>query len=242
LSQVDFTEASYARCLDQARARFRFVTLNDDLNRDGIALWRHDIDMSPHRALRLAELEAERGLVCSYFVMFSSRFYNPFEIAITPIIRRIAALGHVIGLHFDAAIWRSNALSIIEERLAKEAEMLSALLATPINCFSLHNPTTLGGLFLHELSYAGLRNASATPLMRSFTYCSDSNGVWRHRRLLDVLSDPSASRLYALTHPEWWTANESPSRARVQRCIDGRARNAGLEYDADMTKHNRPNS
>ncbi len=60
--QDDFTEAAYGRLLDAAMTRFRFVGIAEPLSNDAVCLWRHDIDMSPHRACRLAEMEAERAL------------------------------------------------------------------------------------------------------------------------------------------------------------------------------------
>ena len=68
-------------------------------------LWRHDVDVSMHRAARLAEIEAERGVVATYFVNPRSVFYNLLEPEIEVLLRRIRSLGHEIGLHFDAGAY-----------------------------------------------------------------------------------------------------------------------------------------
>ena len=39
---------------------------------------RHDIDYSPAAALRMAELEANLGVKATYFILFSSSYYNLF--------------------------------------------------------------------------------------------------------------------------------------------------------------------
>lgn len=236
----DFTEAGYASLLDAAKSRFKFVGFDSKDHQSGVAIWRHDIDMSPQRALKMAEIEAASGIQAHYFVMFGSRFYNPCETLVTTILKKISVLGHKIGLHFDVSAYSQN-LARIEKALKNESNLLSDLIGQRISSFSLHNPTLQGGLALNELNYAGLVNASSPILVGSFNYCSDSNGIWRHRRLMDLVNDPSVERLYALTHPEWWTAKPLSPRERVQLCIDGRARQVGIDYDIDIEKYGRPN-
>lgn len=239
--QDDFTEAAYGRLLDAAMTRFRFVGIAEPLSNDAVCLWRHDIDMSPHRACRLAEMEAERGLRTHYFVMFGSLFYNAFEPAVTRLLRRLPLLGHSVGLHFCPTMQQVADLRGMEDALMREANALSVLIDAPVSSFTLHNPTALAGVALNQLRHAALLNASAPALVGSFTYCSDSNGLWRHRRLDEVIGDASVSRLYALTHPEWWSPAAMSPRERIQRCIDGRAAQVGREYDEGLANFGRPN-
>lgn len=238
----NFTEDFYGQLLDKACAKFRFALLGDDLSEDGICVWRHDIDMSPHRAYRLAQMEAERGVRTNYFVMFGSRFYNPFEPAVTQILRRISDLGHRIGLHFDISAQFAKDEKNITLSLGKEAEMLSLLIRTPVESFTLHDPTKATDFSLNKPVCGHLLNGSASSLVASFDYCSDSNGLWRHRRLQDVIADSAVTRLYALTHAEWWTPNVLNPRDRVQRCIDGRAASVGRTYNQEIVAMGRPNS
>ena len=236
----DFTEAGYANLLSAAKARFRFVGFDSATDESGIAIWRHDIDMSPHRALKIAEIEAAVGVSSYYFVMLGSRFYNPCEPAVTVLIKKISSLGHKIGLHFDANAY-GGSFARLEAALRSESNLLSGLIGKPIDCFSIHNPTAQSGAVLSDRMHADLVNASSPTLVSGFSYCSDSNGVWRHRRLMDLVGDLSVKRLYALTHPEWWTAKPLRPRERVQLCIDGRARQVGTDYDIDVAGYGRPN-
>lgn len=240
LAIEDFTEAGYANLLCAAKRRFRFIGLDSSSDTAGVAIWRHDIDMSPHRAVRMAGIEAAAGLKSIYFVMFGSRFYNPCEPVVTSLLQKIASFGHTVGLHFDAGAYEGG-IDALESALRKEAELLSILLGERVTSFSVHNPTGRGGATLSGLNHAGLVNASSPALVNNFSYCSDSNGVWRHRRLMDVVNDTTVERLYALTHPEWWTPEAMRPRDRVQRCIDGRARQVGLDYDVDVAMYGRPN-
>jgi hypothetical protein len=71
-----FDLAHYVELLEAARAggyRFAFF---DDEPREGDVLLRHDVDMSLAAALTMAELEAERDVQATYFLMTRSDFYN----------------------------------------------------------------------------------------------------------------------------------------------------------------------
>jgi hypothetical protein len=198
-------------------------------------LWRHDIDFSPHRALAMAKIEAARGVRASYFVQLTSPFYNALEPDISARLRLIADLGHDIGIHFEPLE------PVPEDRLAFEAQTLELALGLPIRMFSLHNPTVYDTSRFETAEVAGLINASAPQLRETFTYCSDSNGLWRHRALDEVIADSDSHNIYVLTHPEWWQDEAMPPRQRVERCIAGRARATGEYYDNLLAVHQRPN-
>jgi len=235
-TENDFTEASYRALLDRARSRFRFCRFGEAADESGVALWRHDIDFSPHRALALARLENERGLTATYFVLLGSAFYNPFEPDVRGILRAISALGHDIGLHYDATTTEGGVEAHVE-RLEFETKALIQHLGVDIRAFSLHNPSVSADVRLDAGRYSGLINASAPTLRERFSYASDSNGRWRFRSLHEVIEDPAVTRLYALTHPEWWTPEVMPPSRRVERCIKGRADRVGAEYRAFLSQH-----
>jgi hypothetical protein len=234
-NRSEFTLEAYGALLDQALARYRIVTYADAGEGDGRALWRHDIDFSPHRAVAMAEQEAARGVRATYFVQITSPFYNALETNIAVRLRRIAQLGHSIGIHFEPEGEAS------EEQLTFEAKTLSLALRVPVEVFSLHNPTTYDATRFEADYVAGLINASAPVWRKNFIYCSDSNGIWRFRPLTDVLSDPACRNVHVLTHPEWWQKEWMPPRERIRRCIEGRADYCARYYDELLSQHGRPN-
>jgi hypothetical protein len=236
LAIPDFTEERYRAVLGKAAARFRFCRLGEQGDAPGVALWRHDIDFSPQRALALARIEAQARVAASYYVLLGSAFYNPFEGAVSDALREIAALGHDLGLHYDAQVVDGTTAHHVE-RIGFEANALSRHLGVPFGSFSLHNPSVCPDVQLDEPSYAGLMNASASALRSQFTYVSDSNGRWRYGSIEDVLDDLASERVYALTHPEWWTPEPIPPNARVQRCIEGRAKRVAADYRAFLARH-----
>lgn len=231
----NFTFGAYARLLEKAAERYRFIRFGDDTDVHECALWRHDIDFSPHRALAMAEVEAELGLTATYFVQLTSPFYNVFESGISTRLKQISRLGHEIGIHFEPA-GRD-----LHERLSFEAKTLSVTLDVPVRVFSLHNPTVHDTVQFDNREVAGLVNASASAWRRAFAYCSDSNGLWRYRTLAEVIEDPESKFIYALTHPEWWQDQAMPPRVRIDRCIAGRAAYCDSYYDGLLEQHGRPN-
>lgn len=237
----DFTSARYGEILAAAKLKYRFVTFADFRGEGCIALWRHDIDFSPHRALALARMEADAGVTATYFVQLSSRFYNVFEPEITEIIRQIGRLGHEIGLHFETETAGHRHEVEHERRLIFQAATLQHLAEKPVTSFSLHNPTTMVGISFDEFQHGGLFNASHPALREEFAYCSDSNGIWRYRSLDAMVADPRITRIYALTHPEWWQSSVMAPRERIRRCIDGRAAYGARYYDGLLSANDRPN-
>jgi hypothetical protein len=186
-------------------------------------------------------VEAASGVHATYFVQVSSRYYSIFEPEIAAVLRQIAALGHDIGLHFDAEVCSHQAAPDYDSRIAFEARVLEEVVETGVASFTLHNPTTMIGVSLDEPFRAGLVNGSCSDLRASYSYCSDSNGLWRFRTLAEMIADQSVGRLYALTHPEWWQSEPMSPRQRLQRCIDGRKTWSENYYDALLANNDRPN-
>lgn len=238
---MDFTMDAYAVLVAAAAARYRFLRFDEASPEGEVALWRHDIDISPQRALAMASVEAGYGVSATYFVQVSSRYYSIFEPEVAAVLRQIVGLGHAVGLHFDAEVCAHQPTPDYDRRIAFEAKVLAEVAETRVTSFTLHNPTTLVGVSLDEPHRAGLLNGSCSGLRSAYSYCSDSNGLWRFRSLAEMISDPSFGRLYALTHPEWWQAEPMPPRQRLQRCIDGRAEFCSRYYDGLLEDNNRPN-
>lgn len=204
-------------------------------------LWRHDIDMSPHRALRLATIEAAAGARTTYFVHLHSPFYNVLESPVRDRLRSIAVLGHEIGLHFDTGFDSGqSAAANVDGAIMRERDVLESLLGVSITTCSFHNPERDGILGLDADSYGGLLNTYGRSIGLRYTYVSDSNGYWRFRPLRALLAS-GAERLHVLTHPEWWTPTAMSPRDRVARCIRGRARAASRNYDAAIASSGRAN-
>jgi peptidoglycan/xylan/chitin deacetylase (PgdA/CDA1 family) len=237
----DFTEANYRELLRLACSRYRFARFGDG-SADRQVLWRHDIDISVNRALRLAEIEAELGVFATYFLHLRSPFYNLLNQEMQCLVRRIIALGHDIGLHFDPSRYESGlSRPALEVAIGAESELIAREFGLAPRAVSFHDFSTLRAPMPEDESVGGLINAYSKRLRDSYGYVSDSNGVWLYRRLRDVLETAEEERLQVLTHPEWWTPEVMPPRQRVQRAIDGYASAMARRYDSSLAHSNRPN-
>lgn len=229
--ESDFTRSEYRMLLGTAAARWRFRRFTDFNRAERFVLWRHDVDISVHAAAALARIEAECGVVATYFFLPHSEFYNLLEADVVRLAREIVSLGHDVGLHFDTHFHGITREEDLEGPMAWERDLLARLLDAPVNAVSFHN-TTPFTMACQAHHYAGMVNTYAEYFQCEVGYVSDSNGYWRHRRLRDVLESGTEPRLQVLTHDAWWQDTPMPPAARVQRSIAGRADRTWERYRA----------
>ena len=230
----EFTEASYQRLLRLAAGRYVFCDYGDEVDDMPTVAWRHDVDYSPQRALALARLENAQGLRCIYHVLVTSRYYSVLEPEIANIFRAISALGHSLGLHFDMDVFGqlpTVEVEAVTRRIGLEKLLLEALTGVELHSMSFHNFGLNQSRLLEQETICSMTNVAATSVRSKYKYVSDSNGIWRFDRLKDILFQEHP-RLHVLTHPEWWTPDAMSPLARLDRCIEGRARvGRGLYVD-----------
>lgn len=233
----DFTEDEYIRLLEVASRKYTFVHY-DETPPGPLVCWRHDIDYSPQRALAMARIEAERSLKCIYHVFLNSRYYSIFEPAVTAILEEIRELGHVLGLHFDMDVLGtgdSTGTDRILERIDFEKSVLEKLLHQPMRSISFHNYVLNQERLTRTDSIHGMINVCAPAIWDGYKYVSDSNGIWRHEQLRDVLSREPYDRLHVLTHPVWWTPTPQTAMERLRRAVEGRAK-SGIDFYLSLLK------
>ena len=234
MTSADFTDAGFRELVVIAKTRHVFRPFADALTMSDGLLWRHDIDMSVHRALALARIERDEQVAGAFFVYLHSTFYNALEADIVALLLEIVSLGHEIGLHFDPLFYglRPSDTEALERAVAAERDLLQGTLRTTVAAVSFHNPDVSGFKDeVHDDRIAGLVNAYGNRLRRDFAYCSDSSGYWRSKPIRDVLTEPGRDRIQVLTHPEWWVPEPMPPRSRVARAINGRSASVARRYN-----------
>ena len=95
---MDFTIKIYTRLLGVLRVRgYFFQTVEGFIKvpKDKTIILRHDVDLIPENALRMAELEHELGIGSTYYFRAVQESWNE------NIIRQIAEMGHEIGNHYE---------------------------------------------------------------------------------------------------------------------------------------------
>jgi folate-dependent phosphoribosylglycinamide formyltransferase PurN len=240
----DFTETAYRALLRSAKAS-GYAFVGYDALAEAPArhvVWRHDVDVSMHRAAALAQIEAEEGVRSTFFLNPHCTYYNLLEPGIAVLTRKIIDLGHAIGLHFDAdafpgETWTADRL---EANLTTVRQLLETIIGQPVGAYSYHNPD-VGNLLAFDTDMAGMVNAYNSTFRLAYIYASDSNGYWRFRPISELICDGAEDRLHILTHPEWWTPNPLPPRDRVLRAVQGRAARIMTTYDTFLRAMKRSN-
>jgi len=239
----DFTESNYQNILDLIKKNYNTIFFSDYKKPGKNLLLRHDVDMSIHRAYRLAQIESENDVYSTFFLLIHSPYYNIFEEEIYCLINGIIDLGHEIGLHFDFGFYRRRGLDqdTILEYMVFEKDILEKMFKRSINAFSFHDPTN--EVLEHYIAdnYCDMINAYSRYLRDNYSYCSDSNGYWRYHRLENVLMEAKSEKLQVLLHPEWWAPEVMSPRKRVSRCIDGRCKRNHGHYDSQIARDGRLN-
>ena len=211
---LDFSLKGYGRLLDHLASHgyemIRFCDLPARSHDTARCLLRHDIDVSTDFAVRMAEFEAARQIRSTYFAMLRSPLYNALSRACTDDLRRIVALGHEVGLHFDGAYDPMQAASV-ETRIERELALLAEMTGTPVSAFSLHQPSE--ALLTRSIAVPGAVNAYTLD-REGWQYVSDSNRDWRGRDVLGIISQRQP--LQILLHPMWWVSDS----AEILDCWD----------------------
>ena len=225
-----FTIQQYISLLTLAKSNFSFVTYDNINWNENFILWRHDVDLSLNRALKLAKEEEALGVRATYFINIHSEYYNIYQKSQYNIINEILDLGHSIGLHFDASFYPSLDKNLLEEKINLERDLIEKNFQTTISVFSFHDPSTSDLKFL-ESSYAGLINCYSEKFWNNVPYCSDSNGIWRYETLSDFLATPNLKCAQVLTHPGWWQDCSMTARASISRALTGRSSVISSRFD-----------
>lgn len=236
----DFTTDAYRHLIKLALSSYQSTDYRSIPWGQRFVLWRHDCDYSLNRSLDLAKLEAAEGLRSTFFVNPHCEFYNLLESSQLSLVKEMIGLGHDIGLHFDAAFYKTSSESSLHEQVLHEADLLEQFLGIRPAAFSFHNPSTFH-LTCEADAYGGVVSCYSKRFKTDVPYCSDSNGYWRFRRLFDVLREASDPCLQVLTHPGWWQERPMPPRQRISRSVYGRAIAAMNLYDKTLADSGREN-
>jgi hypothetical protein len=184
----------YVELLDAARGyRWAFF---DHEPQPGDLFLRHDVDMSLEAALAMAELEAERGVVATYFLMTRSDFYNLDSRGGVAALARLRELGHRVGLH------GVHPDATLDDRF------------DPVVAWHTPDPD-----FMTQ-PIDGAVNVMQEPYFQPGRYRSDSNQHWRSGCPHESLARGDFEWLQLLVHPEIWVYPGSTMRETMEAFLD----------------------
>lgn len=168
-------------------------------------LLRHDIDYSLKHAYEVAKLEAKLGIKSTYFLLFSSPFYNMLDEENIHLAKQIAALGHEIGLHYDVTVISKGSEKNPSALFEAEINLLSILIDQPIKSIAMHNPSISGEDIFRETDYI---NTYSEEFVKDMGYFSDSCMAWRNNFIDHLDKNSFPKKIQLLIHPILWTEAE----------------------------------
>lgn len=178
-------------------------------------LVRHDVDLSPTRALKMARLEADLGVETTYCFMLTTPAYEILDHVDR--LESIQSLGHDVELHFDPHFyWESRpGAEALESTVRAECETLERLTGTPVDTVSFHMPPewALG------TEFESFENAYQPRYFEEVEYISDSRQKWRTESPFD---DVRPDRVQILVHPGLWTTEGRPMADIVAELVEER--------------------
>lgn len=215
-AQMPFTYGAYRDLLRILKERrYEFCGYADWKGAEKPVILRHDIDYDPIAALTMAELEAQEGTRSTYFVLFRTDFYNAFERRNAERLRKIASLGHDIGLHFDETQY--DGTEDMPAAIEREARVLESILDLPVRCVSMHRPSKAS--LEADWDVPGIANSYSKEFFQSFEYVSDSRKRWR-KPVLDLIRSDECPQLHILTHPFWYDEVETSLEESLERFVE----------------------
>ncbi len=202
-----FTYENYGRILDLLSAGRRNLTFaeHSELATGPFFILRHDVDLDLDAAVRMAELEAAQNLHATYFILLSNDYYNVLSPGNGALVRRIAELGHEVGLHYDIGAMSGSGSDDIVCLLQMQANLLGHLAGRTVVSVSMHNPSSSGDDPLSGKH--GFIDAYDAEYTKKIAYFSDSCGAWRDATYRAFVEGQLPPRLQFLFHPIFWRSS-----------------------------------
>ena len=164
-------------------------------------LLRHDVDYTPKAALQIAKLEADMGIKATYFVLFSSPYYNLFNSEYILFPKKLAEMGHEVGLHYDLEVFETFTNKSPIELLSLEIDTLSTLTGIEVKSIAMHNPSLSGADLFRNTKFV---NAYDDKFTKQIPYFSDSCGAWRSDFVNHIKNQNIPPQMQLLIHPIFW--------------------------------------
>lgn len=210
---MEFTYSVYETLLqDLFSAGYDFNGYEGPLSGKSTVL-RHDVDWSPRKAVKMAEIEADMDIASSYFFLITSQFYNAFNEETRAKIERILSLGHDVGLHFSThQYWQGEEMpekEMVAVKVNSERRALSGLLEEKVDVVSFHNPPE----WVFREEYEGFVSTYEPRFFEEIEYTADSNQRWREN---PPLQSELPDRLQLLVHPVLWGDNDADVIERLR--------------------------
>lgn len=250
LNHPEFSYRYYREFLDFLTHNFQIVqgsdvvhgTEQDVVFRPRVFL-RHDIDVSPVHALRMAKVEYEADVQSTYHVMVGSPLYSLDDPAVKESLMEIQAMGHEIGLHLDIGEnIKNSAFSIedLETKLQKDTLTLETIIQQPVRSFSFHRQGEKIPCSHDQLIVNGMVNTFSSEMgtISNGRYIADSRGAWSIDPVSELTQFSQTKALVQLVvHPIWWGETHRTAQACIQQWYTDATSGKSLEEAKEIEMH-----
>ena len=230
----NFTILNYSELLKYFKKTHNFVLFKEyeNSNEDNIILLRHDIDFSLKHALTIAELESSLGIKSTYFLLFSSPFYNILDSENIEIAKKLISLGHEVGLHYDVNVFLQGNAKDPNPLFHAQIEMLSVLIDMPVTSIAMHNPSISGEDLFRNTEYINVYDKS---FVKDIAYFSDSCMAWRNNFIDHLENNTFPKKFQFLIHPILWTEKELDRYVKLDEFLQ--SKNEENNKEIEFTKN-----
>lgn len=220
----NFTFDHFKECIEHAKSLgFSFYSMFEYLEEkpnDKFIVMRHDVDLSMKHALSLAELENSLGICSTYFIRVDGIF-DPFSGMNFENLKKIKALGHEIGLHYE---YDKYSVFEFKEYVRQNVKQFESV-GIKVYGAALHKAKKLGredtkklNLVEEFLDEVGLEyDAYSNVFMKDMKFISDSKFRWREGCMCNHFEN--FSKLCILTHPIWWSENTTSLVSLIEEVV-----------------------
>lgn len=179
-----------------------FKNYNPSMER--VIILRHDVDQLVNIEI-MSRIERECGATATYFIRIHSSYYNPLSYQNYIRFKKLIAMGHEIGLHFDGIPFVDSSGKDLAFIFKKDKQLLETMFDIEIVSASLHAFWTrpVPDYFGFNTGKLGIENyAYDAKFTKDMKYISDSRGGWQEGCLCKLLG--KYPKIQCLTHPYWW--------------------------------------
>lgn len=172
---------------------------------------RHDVEFSVERAYKMAQLEELLGIKTSYLFQIRNNAYNLLSSENINLVRKIAKMGHRIGLHVHLGSLEN--VNKVSDYILKDIKVMEYILEIPIDRFSFHRPPSQllklnlnieGKVNCYASHFFEYREQNENPNNIAIKYISDSMHRWNYD-LPNEDTFKNFSKIQLLVHPYSWT-------------------------------------
>lgn len=215
---MEFTYDGYLRLINLLKEKnYHFCDYLNCDEYDKAVIFRHDIDNSLKKALKIAKLEHENNIISTFFVLLSTNFYNVFSKEPNEILKEIMSLGHQIGLHFDEKRYEIPSVKELEYWVERESDILGNAIGKEIKVVSMHRPSKW--VLENDIQFEGIINSYSKKFLLDFKYLSDSRMYWRED-VLGIIESEKYDNLHILTHSFWYSDDNKTINEKIMEFIN----------------------